>query len=140
MAIKEAIALQMFEKAAVKILGKKAKLVSLIGTAGIKLVKNKGAMAEVKENLNAVVRLVQAYAKGNYKQAPWKSLVMIVAAILYFVSPIDLIPDFILGLGFADDIAVITFVYKSIQKDIEKFLAWERIQDEVNIDDAVAAH
>ncbi len=138
MAIKEAIGLQMFEKAATKLLGKKAKLVTTLGAAGYKLMKDKGSMAEVKENLQALIRLVQASTSGDYKKAPWKSLVMVVAAILYFVSPIDLVPDFIFGIGYLDDIAIVSYVYKQIVKDLESFLAWERIQDEVNIDQAVA--
>lgn len=125
MAIKEAIGLSMFEKAATRLLGKKAKLATLAVTAGVKLVQNKGAMEEAKGNLQALVRMVQEYAKGNYKKAPVKSLVMVVAAILYFISPIDLVPDFIFGLGFADDIAIITYVYKQVVNDLQAFLQWE---------------
>jgi len=124
----------MFEKAATKLLGKKAKLASLAVSAGYKLATNKSAMEQAKDNLKTLVRMVQSYAKGDYKKAPVKSLVMVIAAILYFVSPLDLIPDFILGIGFADDIAIIAYVYKQIVKDIQAFLQWEAQQNIQNID------
>ena len=48
-----------------------------------------------------------------------------VGAVVYFVSLIDLIPDFIVGVGLVDDVAVIGWVLKSIKKDLEEFREWE---------------
>lgn len=45
-------------------------------------------------------RMASAYARGYYKDIPWKALMSVVAALLYFVNPLDLIPDVIPGLGF----------------------------------------
>ena len=56
---------------------------------------------------------------------PWKSIALIVAGILYFTYPMDLIPDFIPVSGIIDDVALIAWIYKSVQEDIEKFLDWE---------------
>ena len=69
--------------------------------------------------------MVLATARGQYKDLPWKSLVMAAGALLYFVAPIDLIPDMILGLGFFDDAAVIAWTLKSIGGDVDAFLEWE---------------
>ena len=57
---------------------------------------------------------------------PWKSIALIVAGILYFTYPMDLIPDFIPVAGIIDDVALIAWIYKSVQEDIEKFLEWEK--------------
>jgi uncharacterized membrane protein YkvA (DUF1232 family) len=50
---------------------------------------------------------------------------MALAAVIYFLNPLDLIPDFIPGIGYLDDATVIAFVFSSIRKDLLKFLDWE---------------
>lgn len=54
-----------------------------------------GAKADFWTNLKAFFRLTRAYLRGQYTTIPWGSVVMVVAAILYFVSPLDLMPDWI---------------------------------------------
>lgn len=39
-----------------------------------------------------------------------KDLLILIAGIIYVISPIDAIPDFIIGLGWVDDLTVICFV------------------------------
>ncbi len=56
---------------------------------------------------------------------PVRSILLVIAAVLYFMNPLDLIPDAIIGLGFTDDFAVLTGVYKLIGSELEKFSAWE---------------
>ncbi|AUZ04886.2 MULTISPECIES: YkvA family protein [Vitreoscilla] len=46
---------------------------------------------------------------------PMKSKLMIVGALLYFVSPMDAIPDLLGPLGFSDDVAVIALVFKQLK-------------------------
>jgi uncharacterized membrane protein YkvA (DUF1232 family) len=43
-------------------------------------------------------------------KATKKELAILIAAIVYFVSPIDLIPDYIPFVGFADDVVIATIV------------------------------
>jgi uncharacterized membrane protein YkvA (DUF1232 family) len=71
------------------------------------------------------LRLLRAWAKGSYRHAPWRSLTLIIAAILYFVSPLDAIPDVIPVLGFADDAFIIAFVMRHVRRDIAAFRSWE---------------
>ncbi|WP_224999352.1 YkvA family protein [Cesiribacter sp. SM1] len=70
-------------------------------------------------------RLLKAYSRKEYPNLPWKSLLSIVGAILYFLNPLDLIPDFIPGIGLLDDITLLGWVYKSVASDVEKFEEWE---------------
>ena len=44
----------------------------------------------------------------------------------YFIYPVDLIPDFIPISGIIDDVALIAWIYKSVDEDIQKFLEWEK--------------
>lgn len=90
--------------------------------------KNQGPLANLWQNLTALFRLLQAYSRHEYTDIPWGSIVMVVVATIYFVSPVDLIPDFIPVAGYVDDAAVIAFVLKQVKADLDKFVAWEAKQ------------
>lgn len=79
----------------------------------------------MQEKLLTIGRLSKAYAMGQYRDVDLKTLAIIAAAILYFLNPIDLIPD-LLPLGLTDDFAVLVWVYNSVRSEINKFLEWER--------------
>ncbi|MNY28694.1 hypothetical protein D3C86_1626840 [compost metagenome] len=55
-------------------------------------------------------------------------MVTVVAGLLYFVSPLDAIPDWLLGVGMLDDIAVLAWVMKAITDELEAFRAWRHRQ------------
>lgn len=82
----------------------------------------------LKERLFLLGRLLRAFAKGDYRAIPVKSMLLVAAAVLYFLNPLDLIPDAIIGLGLTDDFAILTGVYKLIGNELEKFIAWESSQ------------
>ena len=86
--------------------------------------KNRGPLADVWGYLMALFRLLRAYIRRDYREIPVGSIVLVIVAIIYFVSPIDLIPDILPG-GFIDDAAVIAFVIAQIKADLDNFLAWE---------------
>jgi uncharacterized membrane protein YkvA (DUF1232 family) len=54
--------------------------------------------------------LVAAYYCALDPATPMRVRGMLLAALAYFILPFDLIPDFIAGLGFADDAALLTAV------------------------------
>jgi uncharacterized membrane protein YkvA (DUF1232 family) len=84
-----------------------------------------GPLKDLWESMMALLRLIRAYAKGEYRQVPAQSLVLIVAAVLYFLTPLDVIPDFIFGLGYLDDAAVIAWVINTVKSVLDDFLRWE---------------
>jgi uncharacterized membrane protein YkvA (DUF1232 family) len=94
--------------------------------------RNKGLLDQLDETLDefwsylsALMRLARAYYTRQYTAIPWKTIVIVIAALIYFVSPLDFIPDFIPLLGLTDDAIVIAFVVKQIKSDLDNFLAWE---------------
>lgn len=93
--------------------------------------KRKGPVSQAWQYLSALIRMVRAYIRGEYKEIPWESIVLSIAAIIYFVSPVDFVPDFIPIIGYLDDMAVIAFVVKSIKTDMDNFLQWENEQSEI---------
>jgi len=86
--------------------------------------KNRGPLGEVWSYLTALLRLLKAYIQKDYRDIPLGSMVLVIGAIIYFVSPIDLIPDILPG-GYIDDAALIAFVIKQIKVDLDNFMAWE---------------
>lgn len=81
--------------------------------------------AAFREQLSIVTRLLKAYASGEYRQLPWKTLIRMIAVLIYFVSPIDILPDFLPIVGLTDDIALMLWLFNGIKDDIEKFRQWE---------------
>lgn len=75
--------------------------------------------------LNTFLRLLKDYSQGNYRKLPWKSLLAIVGSVLYFLNPLDIIPDFIPGIGLLDDVTLLAWAFKSMDSDVQKYLAWE---------------
>jgi uncharacterized membrane protein YkvA (DUF1232 family) len=80
------------------------------------------------EFLQIFFRLLRAQIAGKFS-APTDSLLMVVAAVIYFVSPFDLIPDSIPVLGLVDDASVLTFVARSNLTLITNFRKWEILSD-----------
>ena len=62
-----------------------------------------------------VEQLYALYFMLRAEATPMRSKMVIVGALLYFVSPIDLVPDILGPLGFSDDLAVIAMVFKQVQ-------------------------
>ncbi len=69
--------------------------------------------------------MLQDYRKGAYKNVPWFTIASIVFALLYVLNPLDLMPDFIPGLGYVDDFAVLTVALRFIETDLHNYLDWK---------------
>lgn len=76
------------------------------------------------EDIRLLVCMIQDYANGNYKEVPLSSIIIAVAALVYFLSPIDLIPDAIPIVGYLDDAAVVGFALTTIHNDIQSYRQW----------------
>lgn len=84
-----------------------------------------GIFDEIRERLVILGKLIKSYATGEYRDIELKNVVIIIASMVYFLSPIDLLPDIIPVLGFTDDVAFLTFIFKSLGDEIEKFEIWD---------------
>ena len=72
-----------------------------------------------------MLRLVRAYSEGNYRDVPESKLVVIIAAIIYVVNPLDVIPDALPALGFLDDATVLALALRRSRQTLDDFMAWE---------------
>jgi uncharacterized membrane protein YkvA (DUF1232 family) len=118
-------------KKAALMAGKKTRLLLLLSRLGMKLREvnwKNVCMTDVKEKFSVLGRLIKAYTLGHYREIPWKTLVVVVAAVIYFINPIDFLPDIIPVAGLTDDFGILLWVYNSVSVEIDKFLLWEQSQ------------
>ena len=125
-----------YESKAREYFNDKEKVKGLFNEATQKAETDKDALDEIIEKLQLLLEVLQAWYKGTYKEIPKKSIIMIIASILYFVSPVDLIPDFIPVIGLVDDAAVIAFAIKQLSADLEKFKVWKESNGESDAGEA----
>ena len=85
----------------------------------------RGPFAETWPYLMAMIRLLRAYHHGEYQDVSPPNLLVVVAAMIYFVSPFDVIPDSVPILGNIDDAMVVRLALESVQGDLDTFMAWE---------------
>ena len=77
-----------------------------------------------KDDLQTLIYLLRDWSKGTYTNVPVHTILLVVAALLYFLSPLDAIPDFLGAVGFTDDAAVVLFVLSAIKKEISHYRDW----------------
>jgi len=102
----------------------------LVDQAAAKVKHQRGALHKLRGDFLELLGMIRAWASGKYSVVPWKSLLLAIAAVLYFVNPFDLVPDFLPLTGLVDDVVVLTFVLKSLQKDLARFRDWQQAQTE----------
>lgn len=98
-----------------------------------KEIKEKFSTSQVlrkyRDLVKAMFSMVNDFWKGEYQQAPWLTVAAIVFALLYVFNPFDMIPDFLPGVGYLDDLSVFAFVLRFIEKDLHQYLDW-RIEEQ----------
>lgn len=112
-------------KMAESVIGDAKKLRAVIEQAVRKMETHSEALKGVLDDLQLIFRLVRAWLKGDYRDLSKKSLVVLVGALVYFLMPLDAIPDFIPGLGLMDDVTIVGLALTAVKTEIEKFRDWE---------------
>src|SRR5512134_3484969 len=65
----------------------------------------------LRSKLRLLWMVLRDYANGSYRKVPWKAVAALAAAVVYVVTPFDLVPDFLVPLGFTDDVLVIAMTW-----------------------------
>lgn len=117
-----------FSKIARTLLKDKNKTLNKVQAGFKKATENQGALSSVWDQLQLLFSLIRDYANGDYKSIPKSSIIAVAAALLYFISPLDVIPDFLVGLGFVDDAFILSLVYKQVVKELDKYQIWKNGQ------------
>lgn len=104
------------------------KLEELINTAKKKINENEVLM-EIWDDLKTGFDMLKDWISGEYTDIPKKTITTLIIGILYLVSPIDIIPDFLPG-GFLDDLAVLIYIFKTLESEISIYREWKKLRDE----------
>ena len=95
-----------------------------------KLFKRVKVLARYLNDLCEIFELLRDRVTGRYKEIPWRTIAALTGALIYALSPIDLLLDFIPGIGFLDDAIVIGLAVKLAQPDLEKYREWKVASNE----------
>src|SRR3989304_756364 len=87
---------------------------------------NKNIIKDIKTDIQTLINLLRDWVTGRYVEVPIETILLVIATIIYFISPIDIIPDFLGVVGFTDDATVICFVVRAIKKDLTKYRQWKK--------------
>ena len=93
--------------------------------AGKNISTKKMTVRDFVSYISLFTSLVRSYVRKEYKEIPIGTIVAVVATLLYFVSPIDILPDFIPGIGYIDDAAVVAFSFMNLKSDLDRFRRWK---------------
>ncbi|OLS42212.1 hypothetical protein BTR25_00495 [Bacillus sp. MRMR6] len=91
-----------------------------------KAMVNKVSLGEAFGKLQLFLELAGAYTKGEYRNVSTSTILSVLGAIIYFISPLDVVPDFLVGIGILDDVAVIGFTLKKISGELDDFKLWQK--------------
>lgn len=118
----------VFTSRAGKLLGKPFKALLILNEVADKLASEESKDNKFKQLFDAalsLVRLIRAYINGSYRDIQTSTILSGLAVLLYVLSPIDLVPDFIPVLGFLDDLSLVSWFIGKFQDEMRRFREWE---------------
>jgi uncharacterized membrane protein YkvA (DUF1232 family) len=91
--------------------------------------KSKTSATTWKEDLSDVQKMISSVFKGTFKIKK-RNILIILGGLVYVLSPMDFLPEALLGpVGLADDAAILIFVYKRITGELERFRNESKLED-----------
>lgn len=83
-----------------------------------------GMLEKYSELGKLMLDMLKDYKNGVYRKVPWFTIGSIVFALIYVLNPFDIVPDFIPGLGYIDDLSVFTIALRFVETDLHNYLDW----------------
>lgn len=121
------------KKEAEEILKKQAEKISEKDLGGVLRksdeIRNKfeshGPLGRFIDDVKLLISIVQDYWNGRYRDVPYWTIAAIAAALLYVLNPLDLIPDFLPGIGLIDDVLVMGACLAMVETDLQEYKQWK---------------
>jgi uncharacterized membrane protein YkvA (DUF1232 family) len=87
----------------------------------------KSTFKGIFKDLKLLFGLLRAFFLGQYKDISKENLALIILGLLYFLNPLDFIPDLLVG-GFLDDVFIMGWVIRNVREELEKYEEWRSSQ------------
>ena len=121
-------------------LGKRAKSVTrddiadVLGKEGKAktIVEKAGFLSQYWDDIKTSFALIRDWFNGSYDKVPARMIVSLAGALIYLVSPLDLIPDWVPMAGLVDDAAMLAFVFQLSKVDLNAYRRWKGRQSGEN--------
>ena len=78
-------------------------------------------MQRVTNQARLVLELADDFRSGRYREISWFSIAIAAASLVYAISPGDVVPDVVPGIGALDDMVVLTLAMRLIEKDLRAY-------------------
>ena len=93
-------------------------------------VVNSTSLKRFINDVGLLISMIKDFLSGTYRKMPFWVIGSVVFALLYVLSPIDLIPDFIPVIGLVDDAAVLGLCLTLVEKDIQTYQNWKESKEQ----------
>ena len=87
-----------------------------------------GLWGRLIEDLKLLWALIKDYWKGEYRDVSFRSVIVFFFMIIYILSPIDLLSDFIPVIGQIDDTVILFLCLYLLEKDLHQYKEWRIIK------------
>lgn len=88
-------------------------------------ISSAGSLKKFTELGKLMFGLLSDFRKGDYTKVPWFTIASVGLALLYVFNPLDMVPDFLPGVGYIDDFLIFTVVLRFIETDLHEYLDWK---------------
>jgi uncharacterized membrane protein YkvA (DUF1232 family) len=78
-----------------------------------------------RERVRLLWMVLRDYANGTYREVPWRAIAAVVAAAAYVLSPFDLVPDFLIPVGWTDDLLVVAMTWGLLKRELRAYCSWK---------------
>lgn len=96
------------------------------------LFKRVVALKKFWGDFKTIIAMIIDWRKGFYKEVSRKTIFLLSAALIYVLTPMDLINDCIPIVGYVDDAVVIGFILKKCSHEIEKYREWKKYNIDIS--------
>ena len=89
----------------------------------LKLIPKIGKRAS---DIAVLLSMLRAYIKKQYTEVSKATILAAIAGLIYVVNPMDVVPEYILGVGVLDDAAVVGIILQAMHMDLNKYKKWQK--------------
>ena len=84
----------------------------------------KGLLSQYWQDIKTSFALLKDWYMGNYTKIPFRMVASIAGAMLYLVSPLDVVPDWLPFGGLLDDALVLAAIFALSRSDLDAYTIW----------------